>query len=549
MKHVRSIKIYGAGLACLMTLMFSSGEAAAQEEALFRPWNESTTYEVFVYSFADGNSDGIGDLKGLMNRLDYINDGNKEGGQDLGCDAVWLMPIFPSPTYHKYDVTDYMTVDSQYGDMEDFEALVEACHARGVRVILDLPVNHTSVEHPWFKSAASYIKELKEDEVPDADVCPYADYYNFTREAKAGYAQLPGTSWYYEARFWDGMPDLNLDDQAVREEITQILKFWLEKDVDGFRLDAVTSYYSEDAEESIAFAGWIKDTARSIKEDAYVVCEAWTDQKGYSAYYKSGVDSMFDFAFAGDNGFICKTVKGKKDASFLAEQMQAEEELYGELNAEYINAPFYTNHDMPRSAGYYAYDDGSKVKLALGLNFMMTGNAFLYYGEELGMKGSGKDENKRAPMYWTSDGTAEDICKGPADMDQIEMKFPGEDEQDADPSSILNYVRKAISLRHDFPVIASGLTKPLEEVSGEYICAYVRSNDEDDPVVVLINTGDEEESISIEKLRENIEKVLPDSDPEPDALEAVSLHVSEDETTLDGDAFTIPAYGIEILNF
>ena len=161
-----------------------------------------TYYEVFVYSFYDSDGDGIGDLKGLTEKLDYINDGKASTDTDLGCNGLWLMPIMPSTTYHKYDVTDYKDIDPEYGTLEDFQALVDACHERGINVIIDLVMNHSSSKHPWFQEACEYMQSLGEGEEPDATVCPYVDYYNFTKEKKGGYVQIPDTDWYYEAQFW-----------------------------------------------------------------------------------------------------------------------------------------------------------------------------------------------------------------------------------------------------------------------------------------------------------------------------------------------------------
>ena len=179
---------------------------AAGTDDLYRSW-----YEVFVYSFYDGDGDGIGDLPGLTEKLDYINDGNPATDTDLGCDGIWLMPVMPATTYHKYDVTDYCAIDEQYGTMEDFETFVNACHERGIRVMIDFVMNHTSSQHPWFQTAAEYLKDLPEGMEPDTEACPYVDYYHFSREKGSGYCQLAGTDWYYEAQFWSEMPDLNLE--------------------------------------------------------------------------------------------------------------------------------------------------------------------------------------------------------------------------------------------------------------------------------------------------------------------------------------------------
>ena len=504
-----------------------------------------TTYEVFVYSFADADGDGIGDLPGLIKKLDYINDGNPETGEDLACSEIWLMPIFPSPTYHKYDATDYKAIDEQYGTMQDFDMLLSKCHERNVRVILDLAINHTSTEHPWFQTAAAYLKELKEGEQPSKEACPYVDYYVFSREKKSGYEPLSGADgWYYEARFWSGMPDLNLDSEAVRAEIADISAFWLDKGVDGFRMDAVTSYYTEDKTANIAFLSWFNGMVKEKSSEAYLVCEGWTDQSIYAQYYESGVDSMFDFAFSGQDGVIASVVKGNRKASLFAELMAEEEKLYASYNEAYVNAPFYTNHDMARSTGYYAYDDGSRTKLAGALNLLMTGNAFVYYGEELGMRGSGKDENKRAPMYWSAEASAKYICAGPPAMDTVKMKFPAFDEQAADSYSIYHYYRNAIALRNAFPVIARGKTIPAEAISGDEICAFWREMPDGSyqKILIVINASGEEKTVELKSLGQ-------ESDPSAENLKLSGvLTVSEAEVKLEGTSLTLPAFAVAVLN-
>ena len=176
-----------------------------------------TTYEVFVYSFCDSDGDGIGDLPGLLSKLDYINDGDPTGGEDRGMTGLWLMPVFPSNTYHKYDVTDFVGIDPSYGTLEDMDALIAACHERGMTVILDLAVNHTSTAHPWFQEAARYLRSLPSGQAAVKEECPYVWYYQFAREQYEGYVPLPDSEWYYEARFWSEMPDLNLTTPEVRQ--------------------------------------------------------------------------------------------------------------------------------------------------------------------------------------------------------------------------------------------------------------------------------------------------------------------------------------------
>ena len=530
--------------------------------------NYRTTYEVFVYSFADSNGDGIGDLNGLYDNLGYINDGQPSSGMDLSAGEIWLMPIFPSPTYHKYDTTNYMDIDPAYGTLEDFDKLLKECHARGINVILDLALNHTSTEHPWFLAAKEYLEKLPAGKDPVKDECPYVWYYTFSREQYPGFVPMDDT-WYYEARFWEGMPDLNLSTPEVRNELSTIMKFWLDRGVDGFRLDAVTSYYTDNRDGNMEFMKWVADTVHGINPKAYLVAEAWTDQSSYASYYSTGVNSFFDFAYSGADGIIAQTAKGNMSAKSFAESLANEENLYSSVNEHFINAPFYTNHDMPRSAGYYADDDGPRTKLAGALNLLMTGNAFVYYGEELGMMGSGKDPNYRAPMYWISDDeySAADagaeakaeadtkaagsetraevkmieqemsdmMCDGPAEMDNFTMKFGSAYSQTSDEYSIFNYYRNAIRIRNSFPVIARGRTAVDYDRTNDSVAAFTRRDPEGkyEPVEIFINSTDKSASVDI-------------SGSDFRELKAV-LTVSSDEVMLDGTTLTLPAFGICVL--
>ena len=475
----------------------------------------STCYEVFVYSFLDSDGDGIGDLKGVTQKLDYICG---QGEDSLGCDMIWLMPVFPSPTYHKYDVTDYMDIDPQYGTLEDLEELLAACHEKGVRLILDLPLNHTSTEHPWFRQASACLMGTEDGQEPAAGDCPYLEYYNFSREKQDGWEPLGESGWFYEARFWSGMPDLNLDSPLVRQEIADITAFWQEKGVDGFRLDAVTSYYTESKEESIDFVRWLTGITKEKDPDCYLVGEAWTDRGTYMEYYTSGIDSMFDFSFAGPEGVIAAVTRGSKGASWYGEQLEEEEKMleqYGsaavsvsrrknqEDGSSSVNAPFYTNHDMARSAGYYPDDGGARTKFAWAMNLLMPGNAFLYYGEELGMNGSGRDENKRAPMYWTSDSSAPGMCIGPPEMEPVEMTYPDLEQQQQDSSSVWSCVREAVSLRRQYPAISGGRTDLVEELSGKDICALVRTEEGEQSVLLIFNASETEQQIDLSLLAED----------------------------------------------
>lgn len=541
----RSVKIRLLCLLIVVAVMVGCGsnEAANQDEkeevlapvAISMEDNYRTYYEVFVYSFYDGNGDGIGDFKGLTEKLDYINDGDPATTTDLGCNGIWLMPIMPSPSYHKYDVTDYYEIDPEYGTMEDFEAFMTECDKRGIKVIIDLVINHSSSEHPWFKEACAYLAELGDGE-PDLEDCPYVDYYNFSKEQKNGYCQVPGNDiWYYEAQFYYGMPDFNLYNEQLREEISDIVDFWLAKGVGGFRLDAVKEYVSGANEANVEILTWFTDMVKEKREDAYLVAEVWTDIPTYAGYYDSGIDSVFDFAFADSDGIIAKVVKGSSAASSYSKSLENIQEMFSGHNQDYIDAPFYTNHDMGRSAGYYAGDySASQTKLAGALNLLMTGNAFVYYGEELGMKGSGKDENKRAPMYFDDDKNAEGMCRGPADMDTIKMKYGSLKEQQDDPYSIYNYYKEAIRLRNAFPVISKGAVENLDDYSDDTLAAFSKIY-EQEKMYFFCNISPEPRTIQITELSTSEVEMV------------TGLYVDENTALLEENTLTIPGYGIAVL--
>ena len=450
-----------------------------------------TFYEVFVYSYCDSDGDGIGDFSGLTSKLDYINDGNDTTNTDLGCNGIWLMPIMPSPTYHKYDVTDYYAIDPAYGTLDDFKQFITECDARGINVIIDMVLNHTSSEHPWFLDACKYLQEngeLNETE------CPSLGYYNFTKEKISDcYYEVPGTEWYYEGRFWSGMPDLNLANENLRQELQNIAYYWLDMGVSGFRLDAVKEFYSDQTEANVAFLTWYNDMVKSHKEDAYLVGEAWVSISTYKQYYESGIDSFFNFRFADQDGLITSAVKGAmgENASTYGKVVASLEETFAPHNANYIDAPFYTNHDMGRSAGYYWGDYGmAQAKMSSALNLFMNGNAFLYDGEELGMKGHGIDENKRAPMQWSSDAEAEGMCDGPEAMEEMEMTYGSLETQQNDADSIYSYYKQVIHIRNAFPAIARGTVEFLADQSSEQIC-ILRKTYEEKELLLIYNMSPE----------------------------------------------------------
>ena len=494
-------------------------------------------YEVFVYSFYDSDGDGIGDLKGLTEKLDYINDGDDTTDTDLGMNGIWLMPIMPSTTYHKYDVTDYYDIDKDYGTMDDFKAFMEECNERDIHVIIDLVINHTSSKHEWFTTATDYLKTLEAGEEPDVTVCPYVDYYHFTREPEgSSYYQVSGTQWYYEAPFWSEMPDLNLGNEAVRKEIEDIVSYWMDLGVAGFRLDAAKEYYSGQTGKNIEVLSWFNDYVKSIDEEAYIVAEVWNEFGTFSQYYESGIDSVFNFAFADSSGIITSDLYQSAGQKYGQSTVTVQEKLSA-INPNYIDAPFFTNHDMARAAGYFNGEFAEQqTKMAGAMNLLMSGNAFLYYGEELGMSGSGRDENKRAPMYWSSDESTERMCDGPSAMETVKHKYGSLEEQMEDENSIYNFYKEIIKIRNQNPEVARGAVTYLNEVTDVNICAVKKEYNGSD-IVILMNLAKEEKSVLLDQTVYGEYKIVG----AVEATEGTEIKMQEDNTIV------LPAYSVVVL--
>lgn len=540
MTKIHSIRRLLAFVLALSLLVMQAGcscsSSADKEHALNVPDdNYRTFYEIFVGSFYDSDGDGTGDLNGILQKLDYINDGDDATDTDLGFNGIWLMPIMPSPTYHKYDVTDYLSVDPAYGTLEDFKALADACHARGIRLIIDFVMNHTSSKHPWFVQALAYYASLAPDEEPDYEACPYAGYYHFSREkaGAGGWHQAGVTDWYYECVFWDGMPDLALENEAVRRELEEAASFWLDLGADGFRLDAVKDYASGSPAANIETLAWFNDFVLDVDPDAILVGEAWeTNAVSLASYYKSGVKSFFDFPLAQATGSVAAVIRSGSGETLSALFTRAGE-TYGEVNPDYIDAPFLSNHDTTRISAQYINDE-AKMKLAAGLLMMMDGSPFVYYGEELGMNSRGdKDENKRLAMHW-SDTDMTGTPNSPAGADTFDQRFPALDEQQDDPLSIYHYYKNALRVRNENPELARGESKIVPGLTFGSVSAISKTW-QDTTILVVCNIGESAAQVS-----------LADTDFAAWTLNN-SLTIGEDAITLDDGVLTLPMYAIAVL--
>ena len=488
--------------------------------------NYRTWYEIFVYSFCDSNGDGIGDINGVRSKLDYL--------QELGITGIWLMPIHPSTTYHKYNVTDYYAIDPSYGTMTDFEALLTECDARGIQVILDLVVNHTGSEHAWFQSAVSYLQSLPAGKEPDVSECKYLDYYYFTKEQRSGNRAVNGTDWYYEGVFDYAMPDLNLGNENVRQEIRDIMKFWLDKGVTGFRVDAAKEFYSGYTDKNVEVLSWLQETAESLKEDVYMVAEVWDSFNTICDYYKSGFTSIFDYPFGNSNGKIIATIRGMGNAgtvSGYAIALEKADKAYLAANPDYIDAPFLSNHDVGRITGFVARNE-YKTKLAGAMNIFMGGSVFIYYGEEIGMPGSGDDPSKRAPMYWNAERNQGTTKTPPGCTLPDEYPFGSLEEQKADNSSIYNYYRQAIAIRNALPVISHGRVTAEAVLNQDCISAQRKTWNEES-CIILMNISEEQRQVDLSGYTDWKLAAVLSADGEP--------------ITMEGTILTMAACGIAVL--
>ena len=444
--------------------------------------NYRNYYEIFVYSFYDSDGDGIGDLNGVTQKLDYI--------QDMGFNGIWLMPVFRSTTYHKYDTVDYMQIDPEYGSTEDMQNLIEECHKRGIRIILDFVMNHTSSQHPWFTQACEYLEQLPRGAEPDEQECPNVGYYHFANEQKQDYYQVKNTDWYYEGVFWSEMPDLNLENEQLRAELGQIASYWIGTGIDGFRMDAAMHFEENDTTANTEILNWFYEYCLSQNPDFYMVSEVWANEAAIADYYASGTPSMFNFDLADKEGKLIKAARGTYKVANLVQSMLKYQTDFAAENPDYIDAPFITNHDMGRVANALR-NDPDDLKMAGGLLMTLSGNPFVYYGEEIGMSSAGtKDENKRLPFIW-SDTDTTGMTKGPKDAEAgITSAFAGVEEQQADSDSILNYYKRALRLRNENPELARGTIEAVEALCDGHQ-AVITKTWEDSTIAVVYNTSDE----------------------------------------------------------
>ena len=510
-------------------------------------WKKAVVYQIYPKSFQDSNGDGFGDLQGIIKRLDYL--------ETLGINAIWLSPVFKSPQADNgYDISDYRDIDPTFGSLDDMEELINEAKKHNIRIMMDLVLNHSSNEHRWFKEA----KKSKDN--------PYHDYYIW-RDGEEGVppsdmkAVFGGSAWeyvpeigqYYFHQFLPEQPDLNWENPKVRRAIYDMILWWMDKGVGGFRLDVIDQIAKE-PDKRITINGprlqeYFKELSKETfqKGDLITVGEAWGADTERAKLYSNPDGSEFSMVFQFEHIGLDQKDGGEKwDLAPLPfkklKKIMAhwQNELY---NCGW-NSLFWDNHDLPRIVSRWGNDREYRVESAKMLAILlhgMQGTPYIYQGEELGMtnvqydiedykdceiinmyherleKGYSKDEimksiyakgrdNARTPMQWDDSANAGFTTGTPwikvnDNYDKINAK-----SQVDDPDSIFSCYKKLVQLRKDYPVFVDGkFTLLLED--DENIFAYSRKNEEK-TMIVVCNFFDKEIPMPIAKECEGMEVLI-----------------------------------------
>lgn len=495
-------------------------------------WKTGVVYQIYPRSFADSNGDGLGDLAGIIDHLDHL------GGRpdSLGIDAVWLSPIYPSPDFDfGYDVADYVGIDPRFGTLADFERLVEGAHARGIRVILDLVLNHTSHRHPWFEASRT------------DPAGPYRDWYLWRDPAPGStkgrrrrpnnwrsWFGGPGWTWdeargqFYFHTFLAEQPDLNYRHPAVRAAVLDVVRTWLDRGVDGFRLDVFNAFYKDAA---------LRPNPRRRGADPWARQRHLHDRNqpelaGFLAELRAIVDEqpgrmtvgeLFDGSAADAVAFVAPghlifdwaAIFLPWDAAAFRQATAAREAIFGEHRWP---ANALSNHDQPRHASRFDVPGSgvggpgdARAKVAAAALLTVRGTPFLYYGEEIGQRNIAVPRERafdpfvrlaepgrepfnrdecRGPIAWTGEGPAHGFSTGapwlPLGADARQRNVAA---QSADPSSVLSWYRRLIAVRRATPALHLG-GQAAHDPGDADVFAYVRDAGAAGRAFVALNFAD-----------------------------------------------------------
>ena len=422
--------------------------------------NSLIAYEIFPIAFADSDDNGTGDLQGITDQLDYLKN-------ELNVDVIWLNPIHPSPSYHRYDVTDYYGIDPGLGTMDDYKTLLDEAHKRGMKVLLDFVINHTSSKHPWFLAA-----KTNEDS-------PFRDYYRIDTlddrySSKDGWYSF-GNGLSYFASFWSEMPELNFQSEAVRGEIKNIASYWLDIGVDGFRIDAAKHVYdikeyptgTPIMELNYTWFEEFNEHIKSVNPSAFLVLETW-DSASTIGPFLDGADSSFNFDLS--ESIISAIVSENRKA--LQGRLSKVYSTYEKTTDLFVDSVFLANHDQNRLLSQVD-DQIEKARLAATIEFTLPGISWIYYGEEIGMLGEKPDERIREAMKWTSDQS--EIPNSQWMSWTYNNETVSVEEQLEDPSSILSLYHELTTLKKTDSVLGLGSYIDYEIPTSFRLFSFFRS--------------------------------------------------------------------------
>jgi maltose alpha-D-glucosyltransferase/alpha-amylase len=497
-------------------------------------YKEAVFYEVYVRAFADSNGDGIGDLPGLVNKLDYL--------KELGVDCLWLLPLYPSPLRDDgYDIADFYEIHPDYGTVHDFRVLVEEAHRRGLRVIADLIPNHSSDQNLWFQAS-------RDPAHPEHET--YRDWYVWSptdqlyEEARIIFLDTEPSNWtwdpvrgeYFWHRFFHHQPDLNYDNPAVQEEMLEVIRFWLGQGIDGFRVDAVPYLYEregtncENLPETHAYLKRMRAFVDEVAPGALLLSEANQWPEDVRPYLGDSDEFQMNFHFPlmprlymalarADRRPILEILERTPPipemcqwATFLRNHDELTLEMVTEEERQFMWS-FYApeprmrlNLGIRRRLAPLLGNDRARIEVANSLLFTLPGAPVVYYGDELGMGDNiwlDDRDGVRTPMQWSADLNAgfstagtEELYAPVIDDEAYGYQRLNVESQRRDPGSLLNWMREAIQVRKAHAALGRGEIRFLE-AANRAVLAYLRSDGEE-TILVVNNLSAEEQVIELD---------------------------------------------------
>ncbi len=502
---------------------------ASADEVLW--YQNAVFYELYIRAFRDSNGDGHGDLPGVIEKLDYI--------KDLGVDCIWLLPFYPSPLHDDgYDIADYYGIHPGYGTIENLDSLVREAHSRGLRIITDLVVNHTSDRHPWFVESRSSRDNPKRDWYVWSDTDQrYADArIIFLDTETSNWTYDEATEQYYWHRFYSSQPDLNYDNPEVQQAMVDVMRYWLEKGVDGFRVDAVPYLYEREGtncENLPETHTYLKDIRRFLADhwpEGMILCEANQLPEDVVSYFGDGDEFQMGFHFplmprifmglkrgvgtpireimertpAIPHG--CQWCIFLRNHDELTLEMVTEEERQWMWQQYAPDPRMRLNLGIRRQLAPLLDNRYERIVLANRILFSLPGAPIIYYGDEIGMGDNIQlfDRNgERTPMQWDSSpnagfsrAAADKLYAPVIDDNTYGYRTVNVAAQRGDPGSLYNQMRALIETRKQHPVFASGLLHFLDAGS-EKVLVYFRSDD-DETILVVHNLSESHQTVRLD---------------------------------------------------